>query len=155
MGLFNRQPQSNPEFDRINAMLEQEFGDALDRLQPNHWVGVEGSAVVDIRAEEISDGNCVVSVNSPVLMEIAITPDLCRHLMIECQQSLARWDVWLDENGRTGTILLGAELIDHQGSLDIAEISILVSFLATTADALDDQLMARFGGKRAIDYINQ
>jgi Putative bacterial sensory transduction regulator len=106
-----------------------------------------GSAHVFLKATRYGDDESVVFISIPFLFGLAPTPELFRHVALHA-------DDWhfghlsLTENrddDRLKLWLTHSLLGDY---LDVEELKTAVATMAKTADQLDDELRATFGGDR-------
>jgi hypothetical protein len=102
-----------------------------------------GSSVVRVRVQALGDSHSVVTVLSPVVVDIEPSDALARYLV--------------EENGK---LLFGAfslvddvVLLNHSilgDSLDPGELKASVDVVLSTADDYDDVIVERFGGRTAV-----
>jgi len=136
--------------ERIDAVIQDSF-EGFEFNGEDTWVGRNGSTLVFIRADSIEETSAVVHVDAVVAHDLAITPNLCYDLLVNHQHPVGRWEVEVsDPTSGRGAIMLGTDIIDHHGSMDASEISIAIGLIAQSADAVDDELAAKYGGKTAV-----
>jgi len=106
-----------------------------------------GSARVFVDCRRFGDEESIVYISIPLLFNLEPTPELFRHVALHA-------DDWyfghlnLSENKddkRLRLWLSHALLGDY---LDVEELKSAVAAIAKTADTLDDELKATFGGER-------
>lgn len=132
--------------DKIRRILIDE-GLQANLLEDGFQVPYDSTAV-NITVEEQAD-RTVIRMAVPLLREVPATPELFRWAAVEGQQYLfgSVTAVEMPE----GTFLL---LFDHTllgDYLDKPELMGALAALVITGNDLDDELQARFGGKRFID----
>ncbi|MFM8894841.1 MAG: hypothetical protein ACKOE2_05535 [Actinomycetales bacterium] len=146
MALFSKRPTTSA-VERIDAVINASF-EGFEFNGEDTWVGRNGSTAVFVRANSVSETSAVVHVDAVVAYDVPITPSLCYDLLVNHQHHVGRWDVEVQDpvSGR-GAIMLGTDIIDHNGSMDESEISIVIGLIAESADAIDNDLAARYGGQ--------
>ena len=106
-----------------------------------------GSVHVFLKCRPYGDEDTLVTINVPLLQRVPPTPELFRHVAFHA-------DDWYfghlsvshhDDDERVKLWLSHALLGDY---LDVEELKAAVAALAGTADGLDDELKASFGGER-------
>jgi hypothetical protein len=90
----------------------------------------------------------MVIVGSPIGMEVPVTGELAKHLLLEHEYNFGSPSINIDDNGKTGTIVFRTMLIGDE--LDKEEIFTAMELIVNTADDIDDQLVKRFGGRTVI-----
>lgn len=158
MGLFSKSKKVSAGALRLDGFLRDLYGETFHFDDENFWLGINGSTVLTILYLEHSDELSTVHINAQVVRAVEATPALCRDLLTnpDYRFNVGRWEIEADANaeGRSA-VLLGVDLVDHQGSLEQHELSLILGSLAETADSIDDQLAARYGGLTAVDYFTQ
>ncbi len=105
-----------------------------------------GSTTVFLTAIEVLDGHAAVDVWAPVLQDVPLTPALYREVA-ERGAMFGRFAV--ERQGGTGQVIFAhAPLADH---LTPAALFNALGAVSSTADGLDDELQARYGGRRFAD----
>ena len=146
---------------RVLEMLTEGLGIQV-QLRPENEVLVElpdSSTAVFIRfvakefkAEEIED-QVFVNVSAPLLRGLTLTPELYRWVATEgttydvgCVQL---YEVDEDDGSQTGFLRFAYTLLGDY--LDEDELGTALWTVLFTADRLDDELQAQFGGRRWAD----
>lgn len=146
---------------RVLDMLTEGLGIQV-QLRPENEVLVElpdSSTAVFIRfvakefeAAEIED-QVFVNVSAPLLRGLSLTPELYRWVAIEgttydvgCVQL---YEVDEDDGSQTGFLRFAYTLLGDY--LDEDELESALWTVLFTADRLDDELQAQFGGRRWVD----
>lgn len=109
-----------------------------------------GSSRVFVRIRDAADGAIsIVSVWAPVLYEVRPSPELWKYLALESDSWIFGHLVAIEDDGGTVSILLGHRLLGD--FLDREELNWAVYGIVGAVDDLDDELQAKFGGKRYVD----
>lgn len=112
------------------------------------------SALVRVNTYKSGDGDddaVLIDTFSPMLFGVPETPEVLKWIATEGASykfGHARW-IADPETPGSGTIIFTHVLLGD--FLDSDELKTAFVLLATTAEELDDQLMATFGGSRATD----
>lgn len=149
MALFAKRATTSA-VERIDAVINDSF-EGFEFNGEDTWVGRNGSTAVFIRADSVSETSAVVHIDAVVAHDVAITPNLCYDLLVNHRYRVGRWEVEVGDpvSGR-GAIMLGTDIIDHNGSMEPSEISIAIGLIADSADEVDDDLAAKYGGRTAV-----
>tara|TARA_B100000131_G_C17778870_1_gene476419 strand:+ start:116 stop:550 length:435 start_codon:yes stop_codon:yes gene_type:complete len=135
--------------DKVQRMLSKNFQTQLN--SSGGWAVFHGSTGVMIRCQEMGDDDndpIAVSFRALVLKEVPITPELT--LEIACTDyRFGGLSLWPDEDGSTGMLWFHTTLLGD--FIDEEEVICAVINIAGTADDMDDELKARFGGKTAFE----
>lgn len=109
------------------------------------------STRVFVEVSEHANGKAtLVIITAPVLFDVELTPELYKHVALHADDWLfGSLALWPKEDTNTGTLLMRHTLLGDY--LDKDELMYAVYGIAGSADELDDQLQAQFGGKRFID----
>ena len=137
----------------VHETLAQEWGvesgkDGTDSVAfGSTWCHVSCSTHGD--CEVHGNDSVIVCLAAPILFKVPFTEELCRWVATEGDYLIGRVKVHLDDSGSVGTIALEHAILgDH---LDAEELVWAVSAIGLTADRLDDELQALFGGQRSLD----
>lgn len=107
--------------------------------------------IIDWGKNKDGEPRSLVRINSPILRGVTPTPALYEYLAREAPQmwfgNIAVWDD-SDSPGMV-SLSLGHTLLGD--FLDEEELKAAMFNVLNSADELDDQLQARFGGKRWVD----
>ena len=135
--------------NKVQRMLSKNFQTQLS--SNGGWGVYNGSTGVMINCQEMGDddnGPIAVSFRAIVLKEVPITPELT--LEIACTDyRFGGLSLWPDEDGSTGTLWFHTTLLGD--FIDEEEVLCAVINIAGTADEMDDELKARFGGKTSFE----
>jgi len=154
MALFNKSKQAPAGAQRLNFQIQAMYDELFHFDGEDFWMGVNGSTVLTIRYLEHQGNAGSVHINAHVVRKVRVTPQLCQDLLTnpEYQFLVGRWRIEPDDEADgLSTVLLGAELLDQDGSLNIDDLGSIVGLLAESADNIDDELAARHGGMTAVD----
>lgn len=153
MALFSKSSKASEGAKRVDGILK-ETGADFHFDGEDFWMAVEGSTLVTILYNAVSESAGSVHVNAHVIRDVVVTPALCSDLLTnpDYQFILGRWRIENDDSGKS-IVLLGIDLIDYQGSLGAVELGEAIAFIASTADQIDDELAAKYGGKTAVEAM--
>jgi hypothetical protein len=154
MALFNKSKQAPVGAQRLNSQIQAMYDEVFHFDGEDFWMGVNGSTVLTIRYLEHQENAGSVHINAHVVRKVRVTPQLCQDLLTnpEYHFLVGRWRIEPDDEADgLSTVLLGAELLDQDGSLNIDDLGSIVGLLAESADNIDDELAARHGGMTAVD----
>jgi len=135
--------------DKVQRMLAKNF--PVELLPDGGWMIRHGSTGVMVDCYETgNEGHrfIVVDLRATVLRDVPITPDLT----LEIATSAFRFgSLWLipEEGGSTGRLWLHTSLLGD--FIDEEEVICAVQSVVLTADDMDDEWMARFGGSLQSD----
>ena len=134
--------------DKVQRILADALGSvSIDKDGDFHVR--DGSAVVFIHVYALDSGVSMINVYSIALSNVPLTPELYRWVATEGQAfRFGRCMVAEGDNGLGRMMMTHTLLGDY---LDAEELKWAVFALLSTADDLDDQLKARFGGERFIE----
>jgi hypothetical protein len=139
--------------EMARASLHEFFGDVNVRLADCSFVLEEGSALVYVRTFPIGDDRAGIEVFSYVLIDAEVTDDLMRFLLAyNLRLVIGAFALIVHDDGKGEVLLTRTMLAD---SLDSAELYSTVSAIARIADKLDDEMVARFGGKTALGKLTE
>ena len=109
-----------------------------------------GSSAVFIRVLDWGDGDILVNVYAIVAGQVPITDELCADLILERSMVVGSWSINRDpDNSKVGDVTFSIRLFGND--LDESEIIKAIQITGAVADEHDDQIVARFGGKRMAD----
>ncbi len=142
---FKTEPQKTC-YEKITPWIKEVFGEFANPREDRPVFGVSiGSAYTVIAVDTWGDDDAVVTTRSYVVTKVELTPELMRYL--------------LEQNDR---MRFGAFGVDSDGdiffehaivgsSCDKNELKASAIAVAMTADKYDDEIIARWGGQRAVD----
>lgn len=104
-----------------------------------------GSTIMYVSVGALGDGEAAITVGANVVAGAQITPELMAHLLTYNNGSLfGAFGI----NPKDGTITFDHSIIGS--TCDQKELGTSMAYVSATADRLDDELIAKFGGKSAI-----
>lgn len=147
MGLFNKS-KSNAAIDHVGALLDETFEAGSFHFDGDSaWIGRLNSTAVVVKVWAENEIASTVHISARVIQDVKITPELCYALLTENRFRVGRWEVEMDDDGSgKGVVMLGVDLINWEGSLDAVELNQTINLVAESADEIDEELVARFGG---------
>ncbi len=133
-------------YEKVASWLKEIFGELVVAHQniPLHYV-LLGSAVANVAVLPWRENDAVINARSYVVTEVEVTPDLANYLLRE-NSELVFGAFGVDQDG---DILFQHTILGS--TCDKEELKASVLAVATTADRYDDEIVARWGGRRAID----
>ena len=109
-----------------------------------------GSSAVFVRVLDWGDGDVLVNVYALVAFDVPVTDELCADLILERGVVMGSWSISRrDDNPKLGTVTFSIRLLGNE--IDESELVHAIRAAGETADENDDQIVARFGGKRYED----
>jgi hypothetical protein len=92
----------------------------------------------------------LVKIVAPILFEVPITPDVYEYVALHADDwFFGSLGLWPNDDKSAGMLVMGHALLGD--FLDKEELMYAVFGVGGTVDELDDELQAKFGGKRFID----
>ena len=138
-------------YEKTEDFLHTLFGEVNVKVMDDTFVLQEGSTFVYIRTFPIGEKKSGVEIFSYVVVDIDVTEEMMRYLLTyNLRLMLGAFGLSLGEDGK-GTVLLTHTILGD--SMDREELYASVSAIARVADDLDDQIVATFGGKTALDKM--
>lgn len=133
-------------YDRITPWMQDLFGGSVLKFEDEPLFVINfGSAVASTRVTPWDEDDALITTRSYVVTDIDITPELTYYLLRE-------------NNGiHFGRFALDAEndiVFEHSlvgSTCDQLELRYSVTTVIKLADAYDDEIVTRWGGKRALD----
>jgi hypothetical protein len=104
-----------------------------------------GSSVVFIQVSDLSNGRVAIKIVCPMVKDVPMSPALCRWIAVEGQE-YRFGGCYLNPNadGSTAWVYFRHSILGDD--LDESELMTSVGAVAATADQLDNELQAKFGG---------
>lgn len=132
-------------YERVREYMTQLYGEEAGASADSpEFVLPRGSAEVTVGVTDMPDGP-LVAIYSWVVTSVQPSIDLFRHLLVQNTETVF---------GAYGIDDEGGVLFRHAisgASLDKAGLRAAIRAVADVADRADDEIVARFSGKRAID----
>ena len=98
-------------------------------------------------------GSVAVRMSAPILFDVPVSNDLFRWVATEgANYNFGNAHLFLDESETTAQLFFSQIILGD--FLDAEELNTAVAAVGFTADRLDDELLPRFGGRRAADSSN-
>ena len=95
-------------------------------------------------------GSVAVGLSAPILFDVPVSDDLFRWVATQgADYTFGNAHLFLDEGAATAQLFFSQTILGD--FLDAEELNIAVMAVGFTADRLDDELLPRFGGRRAAD----
>ncbi len=141
--------QSAPQkacYEKIGPWLKETFGDFVQpRTDVAGYSAFIGSASVQVVVMPWGDDDAVVCAYSFVVTGADLTPDLMKDLLQKnLQTRFGAFGV-----NEEGAILFMQSIVGS--SCDKHELKATVMAVLMTADKVDDEIVGRWGGQRAVD----
>jgi hypothetical protein len=138
-------------YDQARDYLHALFGEVNVTQMGDTFALQEGSTFVYVRTFPIGAEKAGVEVFSYVVIDVTVTEELMRYLLTyNLRLMFGGFGLSIDEGGK-GAVVLTHTILG--GGMDRAEFYASVSAIARVADDLDDQIVAAFGGKTALDKL--
>ena len=138
-------------YDKARDYLHALFGEVNVTQMDDTFALQEGSTFVYLRTFAIGEKQAGVEVFSYVVIDVAVTDELMRYLLTyNLRLMFGGFGLSLDAEGKGAVVLTHTILGD---GMDRTELYASVSAVARVADDLDDQIVAAFGGKTALDKL--
>lgn len=133
-------------YERIAPWIKEIFGEFATTRSDAPVFGVAlGSAYTVVAVFPWGDDDAVIGVRSYVVTGVELTPELMRYLL-ECNNSIRFGAFGIDTDG---DIFLEHAIVGS--SCDKNELKASTCAVALMADKFDDEIVARWGGERAVD----
>jgi hypothetical protein len=130
----------------VSTWLTEEFGEPI--LSGEGLVYPCGSTVVAVLTMEF-DEHVLVAIQANVANDVPLTGELAHHVLVDHDYMFGSLKLTANDDGKTCSVRLTNILVAD--NLDKSEIVSALPLIAGTADAIDDELVARFGGTTALD----
>lgn len=130
--------------ERVQAFLASVGTVTIDR--DGDFVVEAGSTRAFVTVRPHGNGEAtVVVITAPVLLNVPLTPELYRHIAVNSSEYFFGHLMLIELEGKnTGLVLMRHTLLGDY--LDKDELFYAVFGVASSADEVDDQLRAQFGG---------
>ena len=138
---------STPAVEETRRKVEEYLANAFDdvTVDDDKWCITYGSAKVQIDVGIFDEDGSVVHVESPTVTGADASPELFHYLATNSHHHEFGHLGALETGDGKATITFGHSLLGE--FLDPAELRTAVIAVAFTADQLDNELAARFGGE--------
>lgn len=138
-------------YEKVRDYLYSLFGEVNIKHTGDTFALQQGSTFVHLRTLAIGEKQAGVEVFSYVVIDVEVTEALMRYLLTQnLRLMFGGFGLALDDAGKAAVVLTHTILGDH---MDRVEFFASVSAIARVADDLDDQIVAKFGGKTALDKL--
>jgi hypothetical protein len=138
-------------YEKTRNYLHTLFGEVNVKSTDDTFVLQEGSTFVYVRTFPIGDKRSGVEIFAYVVIDVPVTEALMRHLLTyNLRLIMGGFGLAMGDDGKAAVVLTHTILGD---SMDREELYGSVSAIARVTDDLDDQLVATFGGKTALDKL--
>ena len=139
-------PTVKAVYERIAPMMKELFGEFAEANEtyPSFSIAM-GSAFAQVAVHPWGDNDATVRTWSWVITGAENTPELLLHLLHE-NANLRFGGFGVDE---AGDVLFQHTILGQ--TCDKEELRATIMAVISTADRVDDELVAKFGGQRAID----
>jgi hypothetical protein len=139
-------PVQDACYQKVVTLIRELFGELATPHKESPIIGVSvGSAFIQIAVWAWGDSDAVISTRAYVVRGAEVTPDLM-HFLLRQNDQMRFGAFGLDQEG---DIFFSHAILGN--SCDKEELKSSVMAVAQTADRLDDEIVARWGGQRAID----
>jgi hypothetical protein len=139
------------QVEMLKEKVERYVADLIGPRDVNEWGEINfrwGSAHVFVRCSSFGDDESVVFISIPLLYYLQPSPDLFRYVAMHADDWYFGHLSVSEKEGKLTLWLTHSLLGDY---LDVEELKTAVATMAKTADRLDDELKAKFGGERYDD----
>lgn len=135
-------------YEKVVPWMKELFGEFAVVRKDAPVVGVlVGSAVAQTWVYPWGDDDAVICTRAYVVMGAELTPDLMRYLLRE-NADMRFGAFGIDDDG---DIFFEHSIVGSTGDKNELKASVLA--VVTTADRYDDEIVARWGGQRALDRM--
>ncbi len=136
---------------KVQRILAKNFATRLGD-DGEYWID-KGSTTCRVKCHEFGPpegGHVLISLEMPLLFRVPITDELCRWIAIEGARAFGRYALYPDPKSKKE----GAMFFEHNllgDTIDSGELCLAVALCLTMADAEDDSLQERFGGRKLVE----
>jgi hypothetical protein len=135
-------------YDKVASWMKELFGELVLMRDDAPVMGVMmGSALATVAVWPWGDDDATITTRAYVVTGAELTPDLMRYLL----QKNADMRFGAFGVDKDGDILFEHSIVGS--SCDKAELKASVLAVLVTADRYDDEIVARWGGERALDRM--
>lgn len=134
--------------EKIQRILAEALGSVSVDKDGDFFVR-QDSAVVFVRVVERGDGTTIVKSFAHLLTDVKLTPEVFRWVAIDGQEYFFGHARVIEGDNGLGLILFEHILLGD--FLDAEELKWAVLAVVSAANDMDDDLQARFGGKKFIE----
>ncbi|GIU80956.1 MAG: YbjN domain-containing protein [Acidobacteria bacterium] len=135
-------------YEKIAPWLKELFGELAVAHDDAPIFGVTiGSAIANVIVMPWSQDDATITVVSNVVSDVELTPDLMQYLLNQ-NVNMRFGGFGADNNGN---IFFQHTIVGS--TCDKEELKASVIAVAMTADQYDDEIVARWGGRRALDVL--
>ncbi len=139
-------PAVQAAYERIAPMMKELFGEFASANEETPSFGISmGSAYAQTVVYPWGDDDATIRTLAWVLTGAETTPELTRYLL-EANTGMMFGAFGMDE---VGDVLFQSTIL--AATCDKEELRATIMAVIRTADRMDDELVAKFGGQRAID----
>jgi hypothetical protein len=141
-----KSPAQQQVYEKIKPWIKEIFGDFAQVREDIPAFGVfVGSALAQVHVQPWRQDDAVVTVRSYVVTGVEVRPDLCEYLIRENDNVLfGAFSLDKDNDIAFTHVIVGS-------SADRGELKASVMAVVTTADKYDDEIVRKWGGRRALD----
>jgi len=131
---------------RVGAWLQELFGKSVSPAEGGAGYRVRfGSALVEVSVSPLGDAEAVIVARAPVVVGADVNAELMRHLLERnCDARFGAFGVT-----RGGEIEFRHSIVGSACQKE--ELKASVQYVMLTADLADDEIVKKWGGRRASD----
>jgi hypothetical protein len=135
-------------FEKVAPWVTELFGGSVLRKYDRPVLGVmHGSAFAQVGVFPWGEDETIVTTRAYVVTGVELTPELMRFLLLE-NAGMGFGAFGVDDDG---DIIFEHSIVGSTSDQQELEASLIA--VAKTADDYDDQIVARWGGERALDQV--
>ncbi len=143
---FETEAQRECYEDRIGPWMLEIFGDGIMTREDRPVIGVRhGSAFAQVGVVPWGDSDTTVTTRAYVVTDVELTPELLHYLLTR-NEGMPFGAFAVD---RDGDILFEHSIVGS--TCDRKELEASVKAVLATADQYDDEIVERWGGRRALE----
>jgi len=138
-------------YEKVKRWLQEIFGEFAYPLPDKPWILLtHGSALEIVRVDPWGKDDAKVTCRSYVVSGAEKTPELMDFLLRTNAERLMWGYLCMDSDG---DILMESHLVGSTLGKD--ELRVVVLAILEAADEIDDEIVSRFGGLRALDRAKE